>query len=174
MDSRPVHNQKIIQCFWRLPCQDQIKISCDGCSKGNPGLGGAGIVIRDYKGETLAAMSVGLGICTNFVAELFAIILGLEWALENGCRRSWVASDSAAAIRCFWKDKVPLFIRARWNNIKRSLCISFSLVYRECNFAADTMAKRGASLPLGTRETFNHKPAFLVVENPDSTYFRFS
>ncbi|OVA06545.1 Ribonuclease H domain [Macleaya cordata] len=171
---RPVVSSVIHECFWIPPAIDQLKIGCDGCSRGNPGNAGAGIVLRDHRGSTLGAMAVGLGICTNFVAEVLAILLGLEWAKNLGWTNIWVTSDSQAAIRCFIDNKVPWFILTRWNSVKEGIRTSFSFVFRETNFAADTMSKRGAYLPLGTKESFDYRPTFLSVENPDSCYYRFS
>ncbi|OVA07130.1 Ribonuclease H domain [Macleaya cordata] len=97
MSSRPVHHRRIFECYWIPPHENQIKICCDGCSKGNPGFSGAGIVIRNHRGNTLAAMSIGLGICTNFVAEILPIILAMEWAFDQGwsnilCQREGLPS----------------------------------------------------------------------------------
>ncbi|OVA06854.1 hypothetical protein BVC80_495g12 [Macleaya cordata] len=93
-------------------------------------------------------MSIRFGICTNFVAEILAIILGMEWAFDQGWSNVWIASDSMAAIRCFTANKIPWFIH--------------------------TMSKRGTSLQLGCRDFFDYKPSFLSVENPDTVYYRFS
>ncbi|OVA06386.1 Ribonuclease H domain [Macleaya cordata] len=171
---RPAKPTRVLQCFWSLPDLDQLRIGCDGCSKGNPDPSGAGVILRDHTGNTIGTMSAELGICTNFVAELLAIILGLEWASDRGWSKIWVTFDSQTAIKCFASDKVPWFINSRWHNIRKNLTIKFSSVFREINFAADTMSKRGANLPLGTKETFDHRPSFLAVENPNTCYFRFS
>ncbi|OVA07843.1 Ribonuclease H domain [Macleaya cordata] len=152
----------------------QIKLGCDGCSRGNPGPAGAGMVLRGSDGGTIGAMAVGLGICTNFIAEILAIILGLEWAKNLGLEKIWVTSDSHAAIRCFNDNKIPWFVLSRWTNLKKNLILNFSLVYRETNFAADSMSKKEALLPLGISESFDHRPYFLTIENPATTYFRFS
>ncbi|OVA19416.1 Ribonuclease H domain [Macleaya cordata] len=171
---RPVKATRVLQCFWFLPDFNQVKLGCDGCSSGNPGPGGAGVIIRDHAGNTIGAMSVGLGICTNFVAKILAIILGLEWASSRGWSNIWVTSDSQSAINRFAEDKVPWFILPRWKNVKRNLTIKFSSVYRETNFAVDTLSKRGAALTLGTKDCYDDRPSFLAFENPDSFYFRFS
>ncbi|OVA05198.1 Ribonuclease H domain [Macleaya cordata] len=113
MSSRPVHHRRIFECFWIPPHENQIKICCDSCSKGNPGFSGAGIVIRNHRGNTLAAMSIGLGICTNFMVDTLAIILGMEWAFDQGWSNVWIASDSMAAIRCFTANNIPGFIHSR-------------------------------------------------------------
>ncbi|OVA07910.1 Ribonuclease H domain [Macleaya cordata] len=174
INTRPATTKTILECFWIPPAVNQLKIGCDGCSRGNPGRAGAGIVLRGHNGSTLGAMAVGLGTCNNFVAEVLAVILGLEWAIELGWTNIWVTSDSQAAIRCFTNNKVPWFVFARWNAIKEGITIIFSFVFRETNFAADTMSKRGVNLPLGTKELFDHRPNFLAVEKSDSCYYRFS
>ncbi|OVA20290.1 Ribonuclease H domain [Macleaya cordata] len=102
-----------------LPYLDQLKIGCDGCSRGNPGPNGAWVILRDHTGNTIGAMSAGLGICTNFVAELLAIILGLEWASDRGWSKIWVTSDSQTAIKCFASDRVPCLVgMPRPHNVK--------------------------------------------------------
>ncbi|OVA17071.1 Ribonuclease H domain [Macleaya cordata] len=84
INPRPAKPTRVLQCFWSLPDLDQLRIGCDGCSRGNPGPSGAGVILCDHTGNTIGAMSAGLGICTNFVAELLAVILGLEWASDRG------------------------------------------------------------------------------------------
>ncbi|OUZ99534.1 hypothetical protein BVC80_1527g4 [Macleaya cordata] len=78
INPRPAKPTRVLQCFWSLPDLDQLKIGCDGCTKGNPGQSGARVILRNHTGNTIGAMSAGLGIRTNFVAELLAIIFGLE------------------------------------------------------------------------------------------------
>ncbi|OVA01560.1 Reverse transcriptase zinc-binding domain [Macleaya cordata] len=84
INPRPAKPTRVLQCFWSLPDLDQLKIGCDGCSRGNLGPSGAGVILRDHTGNTIGAMSAGLRICTNFVAELLNIIFGLEWASDRG------------------------------------------------------------------------------------------
>ncbi|OVA19111.1 Ribonuclease H domain [Macleaya cordata] len=118
-------------------------------------------------------MAVRLGVCTNFVVEALAFIFGLEWAKDMGWSNIWITSDSQVAIRCFVEEKVPWFILPRLNNVRQNLTLKFSSVFRENNFAADTLSKRGALLPPGIKDTFDHRPVFLAVENPNTCYFRF-
>lgn len=51
---------------------------CDGAAGGNPGLAGADFICRKDKGEFVYAVSVGLRILDNYVAESMAILLDLE------------------------------------------------------------------------------------------------
>ena len=36
---------------WKYPANEWIKLNVDGCSKGNPGMTGAGGVLRDHMGS---------------------------------------------------------------------------------------------------------------------------
>lgn len=53
-------------------------IHADGGSRGNPGPSGAGAMIRDHLGNSVAAVSKFLGTRTNNYAEYEAVILAFE------------------------------------------------------------------------------------------------
>jgi len=53
-------------------------IHADGGSRGNPGPAGAGAMIRDELGNSVASVSKFLGVRTNNFAEYEAVILGFE------------------------------------------------------------------------------------------------
>ena len=53
-----------------------IELYTDGACSGNPGLAGAGVVLK--YGEHVKTISMGLGRATNNIAELTAIKIGLE------------------------------------------------------------------------------------------------
>ena len=53
-------------------------IHADGGSRGNPGTAGAGAMIRDEFGNSVASVSKFLGKRTNNFAEYEAVILGFE------------------------------------------------------------------------------------------------
>ena len=53
-------------------------IHADGGSRGNPGPAGAGAMIRDEFGNSVASVSQFLGTRTNNFAEYEAVILGFE------------------------------------------------------------------------------------------------
>ncbi|XP_026399685.1 uncharacterized protein LOC113295569 [Papaver somniferum] len=71
-----------IKCNWSPPNRDELLLCCDGAAKGNPGRAGAGVVVRDADCNFMGAMSIGLGRTNNFLAELYGIIVGLEWAVK--------------------------------------------------------------------------------------------
>ncbi|KAF9600074.1 hypothetical protein IFM89_002547 [Coptis chinensis] len=83
-------------------------IEFDGASKGNPGLSGAGAVIRADDGSLVCRVREGVGIATNNVAEYRAIILGLRHALKKGFTQIRVQGDSKLVcmqVQGLWKTK---------------------------------------------------------------------
>jgi ribonuclease HI len=59
-----------------------IEIYIDGASKGDPGFAGAGISIHKEVGN-VEKISKPLGILNNHQAEFMALIIGLEYCIEN-------------------------------------------------------------------------------------------
>ncbi len=71
----------------------------DGACRGNPGIGGAGAVLLDERGEVLATGKKYLGQCTNNIAEYEALILGVEEALNRKYRRLHIRLDSELLVK---------------------------------------------------------------------------
>jgi ribonuclease HI len=87
------------------PAADAIQIWTDGACSGNPGPAGLGVVIIDGKQRT--ELSEYLGEATNNIAELMAILRGLE-AVTDKTRPVVVYSDSSYSIDILtkaWKAK---------------------------------------------------------------------
>ena len=74
-------------------------IFTDGASRGNPGPGAIGAVIRDEKGKLHARISQCIGRATNNQAEYRAIIAALEKAVELGAAHVELKSDSELAVK---------------------------------------------------------------------------
>ena len=73
----------------------------DGCSKGNPGLAGAGAVIYNHLNKEIWCKSSFVGKKeTNNVAEYSGLILGLEEAvkMEGGCIRNLIVKGDSKLI----------------------------------------------------------------------------
>ncbi|XP_026378707.1 uncharacterized protein LOC113273159 [Papaver somniferum] len=81
---RRVKHQDPVEFFWNPPEDNELQICCDGAEKGIPGIAGAGVVARDAHCSVLGPMSIGLGVTTNYLAELYGILIGLEWAMQRG------------------------------------------------------------------------------------------
>ena len=72
---------------------------CDGGARGNPGPAGYGVVIKNEKGEKVAALSEYLGHQTNNFAEYQGLIAALEYAVQHGPKALRVISDSELLVR---------------------------------------------------------------------------
>ncbi|KAK3010612.1 hypothetical protein RJ639_010788, partial [Escallonia herrerae] len=80
----------------------------DGASKGNPGIAGAGAVLRAVDGSLVYRLREGLGIATNNAAEYRGVILGLKYALEKGFKHIRVQGDSKLVcmqVQGLWRTK---------------------------------------------------------------------
>lgn len=175
LKSRKVNYTRVKEIFFQLPPQNQIVLCCDGASRGNPGVSGYGFIGRRHTGEFLIAFSGGLGISTNYVVEVLAILNAGEWAISEGHLEVIFRTDLAAVMLSFMKNKVPWFAENRWKKICTTLN-SWNLThsYREVNFSADNLAKKGTRLARGERILYTTRPSFLgELENPERAYYRF-
>jgi ribonuclease HI len=125
---------------------DVVKLYTDGACRGNPGIGGAGAVLIDSKGNTLATCRKFLGICTNNEAEYQALILGLEEALKNHYRRLQIYMDSELLVKQIngaYQVKSPQ-LKTLMQEVKRLLSFLDEYVVehirRNLNSVADQLA----------------------------------
>ncbi|KAL2235277.1 UNVERIFIED_CONTAM: putative ribonuclease H protein [Sesamum indicum] len=84
---------------WIKPDREWLKLNMDGASKGNPGVAGAGGIIRNYLGQTVFVFQEHLGLMTNTAAELNAIYRGVKLCIDNNIRKIWVETDANIAIK---------------------------------------------------------------------------
>ncbi|XP_026420035.1 uncharacterized protein LOC113316016 [Papaver somniferum] len=105
-----------VECFWEPPEVNDIMLCCDGVSRGNPDIVGAGVIARGADLSVLGAMCVGFGIQTNYLDEIFCVIIGFEWAVKFGIGNVCIRTDSLAAVTIFSSNilALPRFIRSRW------------------------------------------------------------
>ncbi|XP_026455070.1 uncharacterized protein LOC113356215 [Papaver somniferum] len=150
-----------VECRWVPPEVDELMLCCDGAARGNPEVVGAGVVARDHDANVIGVMSIVLGVMTNYIAEISSIIIGMEWALQWGYSKVCIRSDSLSAVMTFTTSNLPWFVIQRWSEVSSHYeTIRFDHTYREANFAADKMAKRGCIL---TNEEGRH-----YLGKPDS------
>jgi len=126
-----------------------LYLFCDGAAKGNPGPSGAGAVLKDEAGETVAEIAAYLGdYRTNNEAEYEALILALEKAHELGATAVFCRADSKLVVEQTlgrWKVKVPHLLPLRnraWTLLKGFSRHEFRHVPREQNREADALANR--------------------------------
>ena len=129
-------------------------INADGGARGNPGPAGAGAIIRDERGETVAAISEFLGRQTNNFAEYEAVILALEALARiapHEARASIavdVSMDSELVVKQMnglYKVRHPA-LREQYARAKEATrafgSVTFRHVRREQNADADALANR--------------------------------
>jgi len=118
----------------------------DGASRGNPGPASYAVIVRSPDGATRFESGKYIGRATNNVAEYYALISALDYAVAQGIERLLVRSDSELLVRQMegrYKvkspDLRPLYEQAR--KLARSLAyFSIEHVPRERNSEADELA----------------------------------
>ncbi|CAL1391272.1 unnamed protein product [Linum trigynum] len=88
----------MVDISWTPPSRGWVKLNLDGASNGNPGLAGAGGVLRDEAGQWISGFVAKIGEASAVLAELWAFYYGLELAWKAGCRTVMIESDSQLAI----------------------------------------------------------------------------
>ncbi len=127
-------------------------IHTDGGSRGNPGPAGAGAVIRDEKGNTVASVSKFLGTRTNNFAEYEAIILAIQKLASIVPEKSlpdtevFVKMDSELVVKQMkgiYRVKHPV-LRTQQMKLKEAMSVfgnvEFTHIPREQNKDADLLA----------------------------------
>lgn len=138
---------------------DNCFVEFDGASKGNPGLAGAGAVLRQGDGRVIYRLREGVGIATNNVAEYRAVILGMKFALKKGYKRITIKGDSMLVV---------MQIQGKWKIKSQNLAelckeakelkdkfqsFQISHVLREFNSEADALANQALNLRDGQVES---------------------
>ena len=130
----------------------KFTIHADGGARGNPGPAGAGAMIRDELGNSVASVSQFLGHRTNNFAEYEAVILAFEAlskivsAAKRNKTEVVVKMDSELVVKQMqgvYKVKHPVLKeqRARLAQIAAAFgTVTFSHVPREENSDADALA----------------------------------
>ena len=149
---------------WETKESGRFILNTDGCSKGNPGLGGGGGVLRDSNGIPLIGFSAYSGETTCLCAEVRALLIGLQTCVHRGFGNLCVQSDSLVLIgilqhriQCPWKIRRD--IRQIWQFVKDPH--RFSHCYREANTVANALSNVGVSHPehqVKLYESFNTFP----------------
>ncbi|MFH1178505.1 MAG: ribonuclease HI family protein [bacterium] len=127
-------------------------IHADGGARGNPGPSGAGAMIRDELGNSVASVSKFLGVRTNNFAEYEAVILAFETlkklvpAMKRAETDVVVKMDSELVVKQMRgeykiKNKILKEQYARLASLAATFkSISFIHVPREENSDADSLA----------------------------------
>lgn len=145
--AKPSFGEKpLLHIAWKPPDVGFVKLNTDGASLGNPGVAGAGGVIRDASGDWLVGFMLHLGVCSNMVAEMEAARFGLSLAWDEGYRKIVCEMDALVAIELFNSGDVSMHplgsIIADIRELRRrDWECSFVHTLREDQFCASSGAK---------------------------------
>lgn len=89
------------------------KLNIDRAAKGNRGGAGVGDLFKDTSGGLLGLYACNLGISTNLIAELSALIDGIIHAFQTGIRFLWIETDAQVLTEIIQNDMVPWTMAAR-------------------------------------------------------------
>ncbi|XP_070011018.1 uncharacterized protein [Nicotiana sylvestris] len=132
---------------WIKPPQNQLKLNVDGCSKGNPRSAGAGSILRDHTGHMIMAFAVYLGNCSNNMAEILSLKIGLRWCLQHGFISFSIESDLLLVIQMVKGNITPFWqIREEITQVQNMTSQGFfqlERIFREGNLVADQLANLG-------------------------------
>ena len=125
----------------------------DGCSKGNPGVSGAGYVIYDLYNNELTYNHLFVGKKqTNNYAEYIGLISGMEEANRQNIKNITINGDSMLVINQMngiYKVNSPN-IKPLYEKVKQLEKlfdnISYKHIYRKYNKRADELANIGVSM----------------------------
>ena len=121
-------------------------LNFDGCSKGNPGLSGAGAVIYNNNIEVWAGYSFVDTSATNNQAEYTGLIIGLKYAVDNQIQDILVQGDSQLVInqmtgkyKCN-ADKLVVLYKTAKALEKQIKNVQYAHVLRKFNARADELS----------------------------------
>ncbi len=121
-------------------------LNFDGCSKGNPGLSGAGAVIYNNNIEVWAGYSFVDTSATNNQAEYTGLIIGLKYAVDNQIQDLLVQGDSQLVInqmtgkyKCN-ADKLVVLYKTAKTLEKQIKNVQYAHVLRKFNARADELS----------------------------------
>jgi ribonuclease HI len=123
-----------------------LVLETDGAARGNPGLAGAGIIIKDEKGHRLETMHVFLGVATNNQAEYRALIEGLRAVARHNPGSVLVRMDSELVVKQMngqYRVRHPEIIPLYQQAVEAASAlphVTFVHIPREKNPGADRLA----------------------------------
>ena len=143
---REVRRRKVGRVQWRPPEQSWIKLNVDGAFSQSTQCAGGGGLVRDHKGEILAAFSAGLEGSSGLEAEVSAVLLGILMAKQHGSQ-IWIEVDAEVVARWLATDQLgAASVCSEFAKIRRELDeVNWKVthIFREGNKAADFLAGVG-------------------------------
>lgn len=145
-------HKEAIKVTWEKPEKGWTKLNYDGscmCKTGKSSIGG---IFRDHNAEFLLGYAESIGQSNSTVAELAALVRGLEIVQENGWTHIWLEGDSKSLVDIIAKRKEVKCRQVQMQVERINLIIPemenciVTHIYREGNRAADKFAQMGHQL----------------------------
>ena len=153
---RPPRNQSQSPDHWSPPPQWIFNLNFDGAAKGNPGPAGIGVAIRNSEGIILGVFWGAIRETANNMAEIKALMTGLDMVRTSGWQPTIVEGDSLIIIQMANKilngkhvhkvaDNWRLIhsLENLWNKLYNHLDVKLLHVRRKANALADLLANHG-------------------------------
>ena len=147
------------------PSGVRVIVEADGGSRGNPGPGGFGALVRDpLTGSVLAERTGALPQTTNNVAEYSGLIAGLSAATALGAREVLVRMDSKLVIEQMtgrWQIKAPglrPYAAQAAALVRHFSRVDFEWVPRSRNTDADALANQAMDAAIDEMTTSSSAP----------------
>jgi ribonuclease HI len=143
--------------IWEKPKEDFMKVNFDGAFHEATGTGGWGFIIRNHRGEFVAAGAGRLSLLRDPLhAETLACIAAVKGAAAVGARKVIFESDCSNLVRVLRSEELdrsalwPSTMEARKKCAAEFQIFSFSFCRRACNSAAHELAKVGVKSAAST------------------------
>lgn len=132
---------------------------------GNPGNAGIGGVFRDHEGKFVAAFARNIGSARNNKAETWALLRGVQLAIDLDIKKLLIESDSSFLFYCLCRQEdhpntQTLLVETKLL-LQKCEQVKFKFGYRECNKVADWLAKKGADMKTSEEWVFYFEPLWL-------------
>ena len=147
----------------------ELFINVDGGSRGNPGLGASGVIIKNKDGKTLLKQGLFFKKCTNNQAEYNALRLALIAAKEIGGEELKITSDSELLVKQFngvYKIKNPDLkilmeeIKLLASNFKK---VTLAHTLRAGNSEADEICN--LTMDAGKKNNFQDRYVYILLSD---------
>ncbi|KAK3172175.1 hypothetical protein Dsin_033156 [Dipteronia sinensis] len=152
VDRQPPMSKQIIS--WSPPLNHDLVFIVDGSAKGNSGLAGIGVVLRDANGKILCLLPSPVGLADSILAEVLAIHRACTLIYSSMFfkdRNITILSDSRSVVSWINGEGFGNIRIVKWlYDIRQFLLVSNLVVIkftaRSYNSLADSLAKNGSIL----------------------------
>lgn len=146
-DFGSIRRRQMMYIRWVPPPVGWFKLNVDGATKGVENIAGCRGLIRGADGRWVAGFAKKLGACSAIKAELWAVLTGLQLAVNLHMSQLIVESDLIVVIqllKCLQEGMEETDGMRLLSDIGRELSklsmLKFVHVYRESNSSADSLA----------------------------------